>query len=113
MDIVRNIIDKFKKEREVNFNTGDTVKVHTIIKEGDKKRIQVFEGTCIKKKNAGIASTFTVRKLSSGIGVEKIFPLHSPRIDKIELVNKGKVRRSKIYYLRNLRGRAAKIKKVD
>lgn len=93
-----------------DFNAGDTVKVHVKIKEGEKERIQVFEGIVISKRNGMSNATFTVRKVSYGIGVERIFPLHSPGIDKIEVVSKGRVRRAKIYYLRKLRGKAAKIK---
>jgi large subunit ribosomal protein L19 len=93
-----------------DFRAGDTVSVHVKVIEGDKERIQVFTGICIKKHGGGINATFTVRKISNGIGVERIFPLHSPRIDKIELVRKGKVRRAKLYYLRQLEGKAARIK---
>jgi large subunit ribosomal protein L19 len=92
------------------FRPGDTVRVHIRIVEGDKSRIQVFEGICIRFKNAGIASSFTVRKVSYGVGVERIFPLHSPLIAKIERKNRGQVRRSRLYYLRDLRGKAARIK---
>ena len=93
-----------------NFNAGDTVKVHFKIVEGEKERIQVFEGLVIRKRKGGVGATFTVRKVSYGIGVERIFPLHSPRIEKIEIVNRGRVRRARLYYLRQLRGRAARIK---
>ena len=93
-----------------NFNAGDMVKVHVKIKEGEKERIQVFQGVVISKRKGTTNATFTVRKVSYGIGVERIFPLHSPIIDKIEVVNRGRVRRSKIYYLRKLRGKAARIK---
>lgn len=92
------------------FAVGDTVKVHVKIKEGDKERIQVFEGVVIARRNGDLRSSFTVRKISFGQGVERIFPLHSPVIDKIEISKKGKVRRAKLYYLRGLRGKAAKIK---
>ncbi|MEJ2655838.1 MAG: 50S ribosomal protein L19 [Desulfobacterales bacterium] len=92
------------------FAAGDTVKVHVKIKEGEKERIQVFQGVVISKRGGGTRATFTVRKVSYGIGVERIFPLHSPIIDKIEIVTHGRVRRSKIYYLRKLRGKAARIK---
>ncbi len=92
------------------FNPGDTVKVHARIKEGEKERIQVFQGVVIRKRKGRTGATFTVRKVSYGIGVERIFPLHSPNIDKIEVVTRGKVRRSRLYYLRNLRGKAARIK---
>ena len=93
-----------------NFNAGDMVKVHVKIKEGEKERIQVFHGVVISKRKGTTNATFTVRKVSYGIGVERIFPLHSPIIDKIEVVTLGRVRRSKIYYLRKLRGKAARIK---
>jgi large subunit ribosomal protein L19 len=92
------------------FVAGDTVKVHVKIKEGEKERIQAFQGVVISKRGGGAHATFTVRKVSYGIGVERIFPLHSPVIDKIEVVSYGRVRRSKIYYLRKLRGKAARIK---
>ena len=92
------------------FGPGDNVKVHVKIKEGEKERIQVFQGVVISKRKGGTNATFTVRKVSYGVGVEKIFPLHSPAIDKIELITRGRVRRSKIYYLRKLRGKAARIK---
>jgi len=95
-----------------DFQVGDTVRVHVKIKEGDKERIQVFEGIIIARKNGDLRSTFTVRKTSFGQGVERIFPLHSPVIEKIEVVRRGKVRRAKLYYLRTLRGKAARIKEV-
>ena len=94
------------------FLVGDTVKVHVKIKEGDKERIQVFEGVVIARRKGDLRSSFTVRKISFGQGVERIFPLHSPIIDKIEVSKKGKVRRAKLYYLRNLKGKAAKIREV-
>ena len=94
------------------FGVGDTVRVHVKIKEGDKERIQVFEGIVIAHKRGDIRSTFTVRKTSFGQGVERIFPLHSPVIDKVEVARKGRVRRAKLYYLRNLKGKAARIKEV-
>ena len=93
-----------------DFKPGDTVKVHARIKEGEKERIQVFQGVVIRKRKGKIGATFTVRKVSYGIGVERIFPLHSPNIDKVEVVTRGRVRRSRLYYLRNLRGKAARIK---
>lgn len=93
-----------------DFAVGDTVKVHFKIVEGEKERIQVFEGVVIRKKKGGVGATFTVRKVSYGIGVERVFPLHSPRIEKIEIVNRGRVRRARLYYLRQLRGKAARIK---
>lgn len=92
------------------FNVGDTVRVHVKIVEGDKERIQPFEGVVIRKKAGGIRSSFTVRKISYGIGVERIFPMHSPRIDRIDVINRGKVRRAKLFYLRGLKGKAARIR---
>jgi large subunit ribosomal protein L19 len=93
-----------------DFRPGDTVRVHAKIVEGDKERTQIFQGVVISKRKGGTRATFTVRKVSYGIGVERIFPLYSPRIEKIEVVNRGKVRRAKLYYLRKLRGKAARIK---
>jgi len=95
-----------------SFKPGDTIKVHVKIKEGDKERIQVFEGVCIAQKHGGARATFTVRKISFGHGVERIFPLHSKVIDKVEVVREGRVRRAKLYYIRELRGKAARIKEV-
>lgn len=109
-----NIIDQIEKEQLRNditpFNIGDTVRVSVKVKEGDKERIQAYEGVVIAKKGAGVRETFTVRRVSYGIGVERTFPLHSPRIDKIVVTRKAKVRRAKIYYIRNLSGKAAKVK---
>ncbi|WP_152656412.1 50S ribosomal protein L19 [Oceanobacillus sp. CFH 90083] len=93
-----------------DFRPGDTLKVHVKVVEGNRERIQVFEGVVIKRQNGGISETFTVRKISYGVGVERTFPLHSPRVDKIEVSRRGIVRRAKLYYLRNLRGKAARIK---
>ncbi len=108
-----NIIDRLEQEqlrKDVpHFKAGDTLKVHVKITEGDKQRIQVFEGVCIKRVNSGLGSSYTVRKISGSIGVERIFPLHSPSIERVDLVRVGKVRRAKLYYLRNLRGKAARI----
>jgi len=92
-----------------DFHPGDTVSVHVKVVEGDKERIQIFQGVVINRKGAGVNSTFTVRKVSNGIGVERVFPLHSPNIAKIERLREGKVRRAKLYYLRGLRGKAARI----
>ena len=107
-------IDKLKKENIrldlPNFNAGDTVKVHVKIKEGEKERIQAFQGVVISKRKGSSNATFTVRKVSYGIGVERIFPMHSPIISKIEVLTHGRVRRAKIYYLRKLRGKAARIR---
>jgi large subunit ribosomal protein L19 len=97
------------KDEHPAFNPGDTIKVHVKIKEGDKERIQVFQGIVIGRRGSGIGETFTVRKMSSGIGVERIFPFHSPNIAKIEKIRSGSVRRAKLYYLRNLTGKSARI----
>jgi large subunit ribosomal protein L19 len=93
-----------------NFKTGDTIKVFARIKEGDKERIQLFQGFVLRKRNGKTGATFTVRKVSYGVGVERIFPLHSPTIDRIELVSRGKVRQGRLYYMRKLKGKASKIK---
>ncbi|MBD5405897.1 50S ribosomal protein L19 [bacterium] len=102
-------IEKLSTHKIPNFKSGDTVKVHTKVIEGKNERIQIFEGVCIARKNKGISSSFTVRKISFGEGVEKVFPLYSPNIAKIEVVKYGKVRRSKLYYLRSLFGKKARI----
>ena len=112
MDIIRAIEAKQIKENAENFSVGDTVKVFFKIVEGTTERIQVFEGIVIAKNNSGIRKTFTVRKISSGVGVERIFPMHSPRIEKIEVVRRGRVRRAKLYYLRSRVGKAAKVKEL-
>ena len=101
---------EYLKDGIPNFRAGDTVRVNVRVREGEKERIQAFEGVVIARKHGGINETFTVRKISSGIGVERIFPLHSPSIESIKLVRQGRVRRAKLYYLRNLRGKAARIK---
>ncbi len=95
-----------------NFRPGDTLKVHVKVKEGTRERVQLFEGVVIKRRGGGISASYTVRKISYGVGVERTFPLHSPRVDKIEVLRRGKVRRAKLYYLRNLRGKAARIKEI-
>jgi large subunit ribosomal protein L19 len=109
-----NIIDRLEMEQMKKniplFKAGDNLRVHVKIVEGDKQRIQVFQGVCIKRMNNGLGSTFTVRKISGGIGVERVFPLHSPSIDKVEVMQVGQVRRAKLYYLRNLQGKAARIR---
>lgn len=110
MDIIKAIESEYKKENVDKFNIGDTVDVHVKIKEGNRERIQIFTGTVIKRQNAGLNETFTVRKISSGIGVERTFPVNSPKIAKIEVKRKGKVRRAKLYYLRDRVGKAAKTK---
>ena len=110
------IIDQIEKEQLRNditpFNIGDTVRVMVKVKEGDKERIQAYEGVVIAKKGSSVRETFTVRRVSFGIGVERTFLLHSPRIEKVIVVRKGKVRRAKIYYIRDLSGKAAKVKEV-
>lgn len=113
---MKNIIEAINRENlksEVpSFNVGDTVKVSVKVIEGTRERIQAFEGVVIAKRHGGISETFTVRRLSFGIGVERTFPLHSPKVAKIEVVRKGKTRRAKLYYLRGLTGKAAKIKEI-
>ena len=110
MDALKLISQSSMKENAPVVNVGDTVKVHVRIKEGDKYRIQIFEGTVIAKKHGGINETFTVRRLSYGCGVERVFHVHSPIIEKVELIRSGKVRRSKLYYIRGRVGKAAKVK---
>jgi large subunit ribosomal protein L19 len=110
MDIIRNF-EKGRLKKDIpEFSPGDTVQVHVKVIEGEKERIQVYQGVVIRRRRAGVKSTFTVRKMSSGVGVERIFPLHSPIVDKIKVMRKGKVRRAKLYYLRRKRGKAARIK---
>ena len=108
-DIIKSIEDAQLRE-VAEFKTGDTVKVHAKVKEGNRERVQIFEGTVIKRQNGGARETFTVRKQASGVGVEKTWPVHSPIIEKIEVVRRGKVRRAKLYYLRDRVGKAAKVK---
>ena len=110
MDLIKHLTDGQLKEVAGNFNIGDTIKVHNRIKEGSRERVQIFEGTVIAKKHGGIQETFTVRRVSYGVGVEKTFPMHSPNVEKVEVVRKGKVRRAKLYYLRTRVGKAAKVK---
>ena len=110
MNILDAITEEYKKTDIPKFNIGDTVKVHIKIKEGQRERIQVFEGFVLKRQNGGINETFTVRRIASGVGVEKTFPLHSPLIEKIELVKRGDVRRAKLNYMRQRTGKSAKIK---
>ena len=110
--IIKKIEDAQRKETVDAFRVGDTVRVSAKIKEGNRERIQVFEGVVLKRQNGGIRETFTVRKLSNGVGVEKTWPLHSPTIEKIEVVRRGKVRRAKLNYLRNRVGKSAKVKEV-
>ena len=112
MDLMKAFTEKYTKAEPPVANVGDTVRVHLKVKEGNRERIQVFEGTVIAKKHGGIEETFTVRRVSYGVGVEKVFPVHSPAVEKIELVRHGKVRRAKLYYLRNRVGKAAKVKEA-
>ena len=111
-EIIKKIEAEQLKAEVPEFHVGDTVKVYAKIKEGNRERIQVFEGTVIKRQNGGVRETFTVRKTSNGIGVEKTWPLHSPNVEKIEVVRKGKVRRAKLNYLRDRVGKKAKVKEL-
>lgn len=111
-----NIVDRIGMEQMrkdiPSFKAGDTLKVHVRITEGDKQRIQLFQGVCIARHNKGVGSSFMVRKVSNGVGVERVFPLHAPTVDKIEVLTIGRVRRAKLYYLRNLQGKAARIREL-
>ena len=109
-DIIRSIEQEQLKETVDSFSVGDTVRVHAKIREGNRERIQVFEGTVIKRQNGSVYETFTVRKNSNGVGVEKTWPLHSPSVDHIEVIRRGKVRRAKLYYLRERAGKSARVK---
>jgi large subunit ribosomal protein L19 len=111
-EIIRKIEAEQMKENAPEFNVGDTVKVYAKIKEGNRERIQVFEGTVLKKQGTGVRATFTVRKISNGVGVEKTWPLHSPIVEKVEVVRRGKARRAKLNYLRQRTGKAAKVKEL-
>jgi large subunit ribosomal protein L19 len=112
MNVVDSIgMENMRKDIPI-FKAGDTLRVHVKITEGDKQRIQIFQGVCIKRHNNGVGSSFTVRKVSSGMGVERVFPLHGPCVNKVEVMMVGRVRRAKLYYLRNLQGKAARIKEV-
>lgn len=110
MDAMKVFTEELLKKDAPQFNVGDTVRVSVRIKEGERERIQAFEGTVIAKKHCGIAETFTVRRTSYGVGVERVFPVHSPFVEKVEVVRKGKVRRAKLFYLRERTGKAAKVK---
>ena len=110
MNVLQQITEEYKKNDIPAFNVGDTVKVYIKIKEGSRERIQVFEVFVLKKQNGGISETFTVRRIASGVGVEKTFPIHSPKIEKIEVVRQGAFRRAKLNYMRHRTGKAAKIK---
>ena len=110
MDAIKNLVASNLKENKPEIKIGSTVKVYVKIREGERERIQIFEGTVIARNNSGISETFTVRRVSYGVGVERVFPVHSPNVEKVELVRLGKVRRSKLYYLRDRVGKAAKVK---
>ena len=112
MDKLQAFVSEQLKTEVPEVNIGDTVKVHDLIKEGTRERIQIFEGTVISRRGGGISETFTVRRVSYGVGVEKTWPLHSPIIDKIEVVRRGKARRAKLFYLRDRVGKAAKVKEI-
>lgn len=110
MDIIQEVQKEQLRDDLPDFDAGDTVRVNVRVREGEKERLQAFEGVCIGRSGGGVNETFTVRKVSSGIGVERIFPLHSPSIESIDVVRRGRVRRAKLYYLRGLRGKAARIR---
>ena len=110
MNVIKLLEKEQLKDNLTNFNTGDTVKVHFRIKEGTRERIQMFEGAVLKRQGEGVKETFTVRRISYGVGVERTFPVHSPKIEKIEVIRKGQVRRARLFYLRDRTGKAAKVK---
>ena len=113
MDVLSSVVQDYLKTDIPAFNVGDTVKVHVKIKEGNRERIQIFEGFVLKRQNGGIGETFTVRRIDSGVGVEKTFPIHSPLVEKIEVVKRGKVRRARLHYMRARTGKSAKIKSKE
>ena len=113
MDVLSTVVQDYLKTDIPAFNVGDTVKVHVKIKEGNRERIQIFEGFVLKRQNGGIGETFTVRRIASGVGVEKTFPIHSPLVEKIEVVKRGKVRRARLHYMRARTGKSAKIKSKE
>lgn len=113
MNVLDSVVKDYIKTDIPAFNVGDTVKVHVKIKEGNRERIQIFEGFVLKRQNGGIGETFTVRRIASGVGVEKTFPIHSPLVEKIEVVRRGKVRRARLHYMRQRTGKSAKIKAGD
>lgn len=110
MDALRTIAQSSLKNEVPSFNVGDTVRVSVNIREGDRERVQMFEGTVIAKRGSGVAETFTVRRVSYGVGVERVFPLHSPNVKDVQVIRRGRVRRAKLYYLRGRQGKAAKVK---
>ena len=113
MDVLSSVVQDYLKTDIPAFNVGDTVKVHVKIKEGNRERIQIFEGFVLKRQNGGIGETFTVRRIASGVGVEKTFPIHSPLVEKIEVVKRGKVRRARLHNMRARTGKSAKIKSKE
>ena len=113
MNVLDAVVQDYLKTDVPEFGVGDTVKVHVKIKEGNRERIQIFEGFVLKRQNGGIGETFTVRRIASGVGVEKTFPIHSPLVEKIEVVRRGKVRRVRLHYMRQRTGKSAKIKSRD
>ncbi|WP_206830823.1 50S ribosomal protein L19 [Alicyclobacillus fructus] len=112
MNLLRSVVEDQLRKDIPDFRPGDTVRVHVKVREGGRERIQVFEGVVIRRRGSGISETYTVRKVSYGVGVERTFPLHSPKVDKIEVVRRGKVRRAKLHYLRGLSGKAARIAEI-
>lgn len=112
MSLIQSITQEQLRKDVPSFRPGDTLKVFVKVVEGSRERVQLFEGVVIKRRGGGISETFTVRKISNGVGVERTFPIHSPRVDKIEVARRGKVRRAKLYYLRGRRGKAARIKEI-
>lgn len=112
MNLIQELTQEQLRKDIPNFRPGDTLKVYVKVREGSRERIQLFEGVVIKRRGGGISETFTVRKISYGVGVERTFPLHTPKIDRIEVARRGKVRRAKLYYLRKLRGKAARIEEI-
>ena len=113
MNVLDAVVQDYLKTDVPEFGVGDTVKVHVKIKEGNRERIQIFEGFVLKRQNGGIGETFTVRRIASGVGVEKTFPIHSPLVEKIEVVRRGKIRRARLHYMRQRTGKSAKIKSRD
>jgi len=113
MELIKAVEHEYLKKELPKFSIGDTVRVHVRVKEGDKERIQIFEGVVIARRGSGVKETFMVRKISYGIGVERIFPLHSPVVEKVEVVRRGDVRRAKLYYLRHKKGKEAKVKEKE
>lgn len=112
MDILRAVTEEQIRSDIPEFRPGDTVRVHVKVREGQRERIQMFEGVVIRRRGSGISETYTVRKISYGVGVERTFPVHTPKVEKIERLRRGKVRRAKLYYLRGLSGKAARIKEI-